>query len=138
MIVLDTNVLSEMLRPRPSAAVLDWMARQTASRLFATTISEAEMRYGVELLPTGQRRAALDAVVRDIFAIEFARRILPFDRAAAATFAVISADRRRTGRPIAVMDAQLAAIARSRGATVATRNVDDFVGCGVELINPWV
>ena len=137
MIVLDTNVLSELVRPRPSAAVFGWMARQPATRLFATAISEAEMLYGIELLPEGQRRAAIAVAIRDVFAVDFANRILPFDRAAAATFATISASRRRAGRPIAAMDAQLAAIARSRGAAVATRNINDFVGCDVELINPW-
>jgi hypothetical protein len=137
VIVLDTNVLSDVVRRQPTPVVLDWLARQTATRLFATTISEAEMLYGIALLPAGRRRAALESAVRDVFAVDFANRILPFDRAAAAAFATIAAERRRAGRPVAVPDAQLAAIARSRGAAVATRNVNDFVGCGIELINPW-
>jgi len=137
MIILDTNVLSETLRPTPSATVLEWMRSEPALALFTTAITEAELLYGIALLPDGRRRRSLQEVVVRIFAEDLADRVLPFDRAAAHEFADIAASRRRAGRPISEADARIAAIARSRGAALATRNVEDFVGCGLELINPW-
>jgi toxin FitB len=137
MIILDTNVLSETLRPTPSAAVLEWMRSEPVSALFTTAITEAELLYGIALLPDGRRRQSLEEVVDRIFAEDLADRVLPFDSAAAHEFAHLAASRRRAGRPIAEADARIAAIARSRGAALATRNVGDFVGCGLELINPW-
>ena len=92
---------------------------------------------GIALLADGKRRRALESVVSSIFAEDLAGRVLPFDSAAAREYAVIAAARRRAGRPIAEADAQIAAIARSRGATVATRNVEDFTGCGISLVSPW-
>jgi len=138
MIILDTNVLSETLRPAPSARVLEWMRAEPASALFTTAITEAELLYGIALMPDGRRRRSLEAIVDVIFVEDLAGRVLPFDSAAAHEFAGIAAGRRRAGRPIAEADARLAAIARSRGAALATRNVGDFVGCGLELIDPWV
>ena len=137
MIVLDTNVLSEAWRPAPSPAVMGWMRSQPAAALFTTTITEAELLYGIALLPEGKRRRSLEAVVALIFAEELAGRVLPFDSAAAREYADIAATRRRAGRPIAEADAQIAAIARSRGAAVATRNVEDFAGCGLTVVSPW-
>ena len=137
MIILDTNVLSEILRPTPSTRVLQWMRREPASALFTTTITEAELLYGIALLPEGRRRQSLEAVVRLIFAEDLVGRVLPFDSAAAREFANIAATRRRVGRPISEADARIAAIARSRGAALATRNLGDFVGCGLELIDSW-
>ncbi len=102
-----------------------------------TPITEAELRYGVEILPVGQRRDRLSAEIEGTLREDFAGRILPFDSAAAREFAVIAADRRAAGRPINQADCQIAAIARSRGARVATRDVGDFAGCGVEVMNPW-
>jgi len=138
MIVLDTNVLSEGLRPQPSAKVLRWMQSEPIAALFTTTITEAELLYGAALLPDGGRRRSLEAVIVQLLATQFAGRILPFDSTAAREFADIAATRRRAGRPIGEADGRIAAIARSRGAAVATRNVGDFVGCGVTLIDPWL
>jgi len=137
MIVLDTNVLSEMTRPKPELAVETWLAAQPAASVFITAVTEAELRYGLALLPAGKRRATLAAIMVAMLTEDFRDRILPFDSPAAIAFADIAASRRQAGRPISQADAQIAAIARSRGATIATRNVADFEGCGLEIINPW-
>lgn len=137
MIVLDTNVVSELTRPAPSSAVVGWVRRQAAFDLFLTAITEAELRYGVELLPAGRRRNAIFAEVEGVIGEDFAGRILPFDTDAARSYAEIAAARRAAGSPISQSDAQIAAIARSRGAAVATRDVGGFTGCGIEVIDPW-
>ncbi|MDR1854518.1 MAG: type II toxin-antitoxin system VapC family toxin [Azoarcus sp.] len=137
MIVLDTNVLSEILRLTPEARVLSWLQAQPRTMLFTTTITRGEMFYGVQLLPEGKRKASMLAEVRAIFAADFAGQILAFDNDAADAYAEISATRKTMGKPIAQLDAMIAAIALSRGARLATRNIKDFVGCGVEIINPW-
>ena len=137
MIVLDTNVLSEGLRPRPDNNMLQWMQSEPITALFTTTITEAELLYGAALLPQGRRRRSLEAVLAQLLEHRFAGRILPFDSAAAREFADIAASRRRLGRPVAEADARIAAIARSRGAVLATRNIDDFAGCGIDLVDPW-
>jgi toxin FitB len=135
MIVLDTNVLSELMRQRPSPRVQRWYLAQVD--LYTTAITQAEMLYGLELMPTGRRKLeTLDALNR-IFREVFAPRILIFDSMAAVLFADLAASRKKMGRPIKHPDAQIAAIARSRGATIATRNVGDFEHCGIEVINPW-
>ena len=137
MIVLDTNVLSEALKPLPSSVVLRWLAAQEPGMVFTTAITTAEILYGIELLPAGRRRAQLSAAVEKIFAEDFRGRILPFDSAAAVIFARIAAACRAGGRPMGQFDAQIASIALSRGASLATRNLADFEGCGLELLNPW-
>ncbi|MCC6470725.1 MAG: type II toxin-antitoxin system VapC family toxin [Alphaproteobacteria bacterium] len=137
MIVLDTNVLSEAMRPKPDASVARWLEAAPPASLFTTAISEAELLYGAGLLAAGRRRQALEQALRQLFASDFAGRVLAFDAAAAQAFAAIAVARRRAGRPIATLDAQIAAIARAHGAAVATRNLADFDGCGVEVINPW-
>lgn len=137
MILLDTNILSELMRPAPSPAVMSWLAAQPAASLFISAVTEAELRYGVLLLPEGRRRADLIAALEAMLTEDFVGRILPFDSAAALAFAAIAASRRQAGKPISQFDAQIAAIARSRGAVLATRNVADFAECGVEIINPW-
>jgi len=136
VILLDTNILSEMMCPAPALAVERWLAAQPDASLFISAITEAELRYGAALLP-GSKRLALTAEIDGMLEEEFDGRVLPFDRRAAQDFAAIAADRRQAGRPISQADAQIAAIARSRGASLATRNVPDFDGCGVEVINPW-
>ena len=137
MIVLDTNVVSELMRPSPAAHVVDWVAQQAATTLYFSTISEAELRYGVEVLPAGQRRAGLLAAIEGMLREDFAGRVLPFDSDAARAYAVIAAGRRVAGRPISQADCQIAAIAQSRGAWVATRNAGDFEDCGIAVVNPW-
>ena len=137
MIVLDTNVLLELLRTTPADSVKLWMKAQLPSDLYTTVVCEAEILYGVALLPAGRRRTTLQRAVEAIFAEDFAGRVLPFDSAAAKRFAQIASDRRRSGRPISDFDAQIAAIAATHDADIATRNVDDFLGCGVDLISPW-
>ncbi|MFY9728310.1 MAG: type II toxin-antitoxin system VapC family toxin [Bryobacteraceae bacterium] len=137
MIILDTNVLSEALKPVPSAVVLRWLAAQAASVVFTTTITMAEVLYGVEALPPGKRRTRLLAAVEKMFAEEFEGRILPFDEDATRAFAGIVASRDRAGHPISQFDAMIAAIARSHRAAVATRNTADFDHCGIQVIDPW-
>jgi toxin FitB len=137
MIVLDTNVLSEMMRASPCAEVVEWLAAQPSMSLYTTTITQAEILYGVGLLPAGRRRTQLASTVEAMFADDFAGRVLPFDSSAAVAFAKVAVDRRQSGRPISQHDAQIAAIARSRSAAVATRNVDDFSDCGLRVHNPW-
>jgi predicted nucleic acid-binding protein len=137
MIILDTNVLSETMKPVPAAEVLQWLASQPAARLFTTSISQAEILFGLEIMPKGKRRTALQTEAEAMFEEDFAGRILPFDADAARMFPRIAASRRALGRPIAQDDAQIAAIARSRGASLATRNTGDFESCGVTLLNPW-
>jgi toxin FitB len=137
LIVLDTNVLSEMMRPAPDATVAAWISARPASSLFTTTVTQAEILYGLALLPSTRRRKRLEAAVSEIFATDLAGRVLPFDQAAARSYAEIAAARRKAGRPLAQFDAQIAAIARSRGADVATRNVTDFEGCGIDVTDPW-
>ena len=137
MIILDTNVVSELMRPNPSSKVVDWVAGQVAPNLYLSTVSQAELLYGVEIRPAGGRRDRLLEEVEGMLREDFERRILPFDSAAAQVYAVIAAARRAAGRPINHADCQIAAIARCRGASVATRDVDDFEGVGIEVINPW-
>ncbi len=137
MIILDTNVVSELTRPDPDIGVIDWVTRQAPSNLYVSSISEAEMRYGVEIMPAGKRRDRLRAEIKGMLREDFAGRILPFDSNAARSYAAIAADRRSAGRPINQADCQIAAIAHSLGAWLATRNTTDFAGCGIDVIDPW-
>ncbi|MFN5511266.1 MAG: type II toxin-antitoxin system VapC family toxin [Burkholderiales bacterium] len=137
MIVLDTNVVSEFLRPEPIRQVERWLSAQDGSKLYFTTVSEAELRHGVSILPAGKRRTMLSNAIEGLLEEDFRDRILPFDRPAARAYATIAAARRAAGRPISQFDCQIAAIARACGATVATRNTSDYEGCGIELIDPW-
>jgi toxin FitB len=136
--ILDTNVVSEPMLALPSAVVQAWWSQQQPGTLFITAVTVAEVLYGIELLPQGKRRAALLAGAELMFGKVLAGRILPFDEDAARAFAAIAANRRGQGRPISDLDAQIAAITRSRGATLATRNTADFEGCGIRLVNPWL
>lgn len=137
MIILDTNVISELMRPRPADAVVRWIAGQPSNSLCTTTITQAEILHGVLLLPRGKRRDALHDAAQGMFDADFAGRVFTFDGDAAAAYARIAASRRRAGRPIAQFDAQLAAIAAATGCDLATRNVADFEACGIDLLDPW-
>jgi predicted nucleic acid-binding protein len=137
MIVIDTNVVSELMRPAPARAVLDWFGEQDPSSLHLSAVSEAELRRGVAILPEGRRRDALRGAIDVMMAEDFAGRVLPFDGAAAVAFAAVFAERRVAGRPISFPDCQIAATARAHGAAVATRNTGDFEGCGIAVLNPW-
>jgi predicted nucleic acid-binding protein len=136
MIVLDTNVVSELMRATPSSRVLEWFRMHPATMLHVTAITVAEIHTGIALLPRGARRERLDAAARQMFAEDFADRCASFDAGAAEHYADIVVRRTRAGKPIAAMDAQIGAIARSRRATLATRNTSDFDGCGVTLEDP--
>ena len=137
MIILDTNVLSELMRPNPAPSVSAWVAKQSAGELSTTSITEAELLYGIELLAKGKRREQLLAAADAMFTEDLAGRLYGFDSDAARAFSKIAARRRGLGRPISHADAQIAAIAQVRSATLATRNVMDFQNCGIELIDPW-
>ena len=139
VIILDTNVVSELMASSPAGAVLDWIEKlRIADELFLTAITVAEILYGVELLPKGKRRDKLALDAEGMFAEDYSGRVLVFDEAAARAFAQLAASRRRSGRPICELDAQIAAIASVHGATLATRNTADFEGCGIRVVNPWV
>lgn len=137
MIILDSNVLSELTKAQPDGAVLAWADSVHGPVAATTAITVAELLYGVARLPDGRRKAALHDAVRQLIDVDLGGRAHPFDYAAAVQYAAIVTDRVAAGRPISVSDAQIAAICRSRGATLATRNTKDFEGAGVELINPF-
>lgn len=137
MIILDTNVFSELSRPDPAIVVINWLTGLAPSDAYLTTITEAELRYGIEMLPAGRRRERLHARNERLIQQYFVGRVLPFTRNAARSYAVIAAARKFAGQPISHPDCQIAAIAHSVGASVATRNVKDFEGCGIRVINPW-
>ncbi len=137
MILLDTNVVSELMRPAPSEAVLAWFAAQKAHDLYLSAIGEAELRRGAAMLPAGKRRDQLMAIIDAMIAEDFAGRTLPFDSAAAQAFVLVFLERRAAGRPISFADCQIAATARAQGAAIATRNTADFAGCGIAVIDPW-
>jgi hypothetical protein len=137
VIILDTNVLSDVLSPAPSDVVMNWLGAQDQLAVFITAITQAELLYGIEILPAGKRRNLLSAAVKQIFSDEFPGRILPFDEVAADVYAGIVARRAKLGRPISQFDAMIAAVAASRGSAVATRHVRDFEHCGIEVLNPW-
>lgn len=137
MIVLDTNVLSEFMRPQPDERVVAWLKQQTRSNLFTTTVTRGEILYGVLILPDGQRKARLHQEVEAIFAVDMAGRVLPYDEAAADAHARIAAARRAQGRPVGQSDAMISGIVRAHGAALATRNTPDFEDCGIALVDPW-
>ena len=135
--LLGTNVVSELLRPSPDPAVGRWVAERPAEELHFSAVGEAELRYGVAVLPAGRRGDALALAIEAILREDFAGRILPFDSDAAGEYAEIASARRAAGRTVAPADCQIAAIARSRGMAVATRNVRDLEDIGVEIVDPW-
>jgi toxin FitB len=138
VIVLDTNAVSEVMKPAPSESVLRWLASQEPLSIFVTVITQAEMLYGVEVLASAKRKQSLLALTEKLFGEEgFQGRILSFDQQSAREFARILASRKAAGRPMSQFDAMIAAIARVHRATLVTRNTGDFAHCGIRLINPW-
>ena len=137
MIILDTNVLSELMRPKPSHQVVNWVARQSTVELFTTAITVGEIFYGIESLPDGKRRHGLLAAAEAMFAEDFSGRVLEFESVAARVFSRIAAHRRILGRPISHADAQIAAITQAQKAKLATHNKADFEDCGIYLVDPW-
>jgi toxin FitB len=137
MTILDTNVVSEIMRPVPAPVVLRWISDQISEELHLTAITVAEVFYGIELLPPGKRQETLRAGAEQLFRVIFTDRILTFDARAAREFSLIASSRRKQGRPMSEFDAQIAAIARAKNAVIATRDTGDFEGCGVRLVNPW-
>lgn len=135
-LLLDTNVVSELLRPSPNPAVESWVAERPAAELYFSAVGEAELRYGVAMLPAGRRKDALAAAIEGILQEDFEDRILPFDSAAARAYANIAAAHCAAGRTVAPADCQIAAIARSRRMAVTTRNLRDFVDIGIEVVDP--
>lgn len=136
MIIVDTNVLSELMKPSPESVVRDWVRTQHTEEVHTTAINLAEIRYGIERLPSGRRRELLRTTADEVFAA-FADQILPFDAAAAQHYASIVAARDEAGLPIDGFDAQIAAICSVHEGTLATRNVKDFHRTGIQVTNPW-
>ena len=135
--LLDTNVVSELIRKSPAPAVANWVSGHTLEDLFLSAVSEAELRYGAAVLPAGRRRDTLFLRIEAMLRDAFDDRVLPFDSDAARAYGNIAALRRSAGRPVAPADCQIAATAASRGMAVATRNVRDFEGMGIEILDPW-
>lgn len=137
MLVLDTNLVSELMRSEPDPRVLGWVAAQPLHEMAIATVTLMELRFGIATLPHGKRRTELDRRFRQFLAQGFSDRILPFDSAAADACADIRAARRRMGQPIAIEDGMIAAVAKAHVAIVATRDTSGFEGCGISLVNPW-
>ncbi|WP_019812985.1 type II toxin-antitoxin system VapC family toxin [Saccharomonospora saliphila] len=137
MIVLDTNVVSELTRAEPDAGVVDWVDRYPADEVFLTAVTAAELRYGVTRLPDGRRRRALAEAVEALLAEDFQGRVLPFDAGAARAYATLVVAREAEGTPISTADAQIASVCVRHDALLATRNVADFAATGARVVNPW-
>jgi predicted nucleic acid-binding protein len=137
MIVVDTNVVSEVMRPQPSPRVLGWLNQQDSTQLFISTITLAEIGYGLRVLPDGLRRRQLQTRFEQFVAQAFEERVLAFTTPAAQAYAEIMGYRKETGHTMSMPDGQIAGIALAHGFAVATRNIKDFKDCGLELINPF-
>jgi len=137
MILLDTNIVSEVMKPVPARTVLEWLDACDAETLYLSTITIAEIGFGLRVLPEGKRRQSLEDRF-DLFVTKgFDQRVLTFDEKAAQLYGELMARRRRLGRPMSALDGQIAAIARAHGAVLATANVRDFEECGVEILDPF-
>ena len=137
MIILDTNVVSEPMKPNGNLAVRKWLDRQVAETLYLTATSLSELLVGIDILPDGKRKQGLDTALAELMVKLFGTRILPFDRQAAIAYAPLVSRNRTVGCIISVADGQIAAIAATHGFTVATRDTAPFVAAGVAVINPW-
>ncbi len=136
MIILDTNVISELMRTTPDPVVVAWARAQTPELVYTSALTVAEVGYGIARLPPGRRRQVLAAAAEQVFTT-FAERVLAFDAAAAAAYGDVVTTRERAGTPISALDAQIAAVTRAHSATLATRNTSDFIGLDLDLVNPW-
>ncbi|MCC7128619.1 MAG: type II toxin-antitoxin system VapC family toxin [Microbacteriaceae bacterium] len=136
MIVLDTNVISEAMRPKPDPKVIDWLNSQLATSLYLPSVTLAELLFGIGILPEGSRKNRLARALDQLVAL-FADRVLPFDRDAARRYAEMAVAARSLGRPLPTSDGYVAATAAARGFAVATRNTQHFTDTGVDLIDPW-
>jgi predicted nucleic acid-binding protein len=137
MILLDTNIVSAIMAPAPPRAVIDWLNRQETVTLYLSTITIAEVGYGLWVMPDGKRRRSLEDRFEKFVAEGFEQRILDFDKLAARLYAEVMGRHKAMGRPLGVPDGQIASIARANDLAIATRNVRDFEECGLELINPF-
>ena len=137
MIILDTNVVSEFMTSPPASQVLDWLNTQDVTSLYLTSISIAEIGYGLRAMPEGKRRRLLSERFEQFVKEAFTARVVSFDESAARIYGEVMCERKELGRPMSTLDGQIAAIARSRGFIVATRNIKDFEHCQIELINPF-
>jgi hypothetical protein len=137
MFILDTNVLSELMEPDGAKEVVAWCDAVRRDDLFTTALNQAEILYGIAIKPKGRKREELIVLADAMFGEDFRGRILPFDERAAGHFVDITATRKKRGKPVCIIDAQIAGIARARGMTVVTRNAKDFQNCDIELVNPW-
>jgi len=137
MIILDTNVVSELMKSAPSPVVLQWISTRDRAEFYTTSITQAEILHGMRALPAGRRRKAIETAAEAMFIEDFAGRILSFDSDAARAYADVVTERRRSGRPISQFDAQIAAVTRATSAVLATRNVKDFERCGIRIVDPW-
>lgn len=137
MVILDTNVISELFKPQPDEVVFDWIRAQPVAQTFTTAVTRGELLYGLNCLPDGRRKLTLKQGLLHVLDHQLAGHVLAFDARAADSYADIAARRRSGGRPVDLADGMIAGIAHSRGARLATRNLRDFEGCGVELVNPW-
>ena len=137
MPILDTNVVSELMRKVPNPKVLEYLQQQPSSQLWTTTISQAEILYGIEIMPCGSKRDLLLSQAEALFLQDFSGKILSFDCGAAKQFSILAGKRRSLGRPISQFDGQIAAIVHASRGTLITRNTQDFEDCQIRLVNPW-
>jgi toxin FitB len=137
LIILDTNVLSELMQKAPDPSVVEWLDRQPAESVWITSITLFEARLGLVLLPSGRRRQALELAFEELLAEDLEGRVLDFDRSAAEAAAVLAAERQQNGRTVDMRDSQIAGIVIARRAALATRNVKHFADITAEVVNPW-
>ena len=137
MILVDTNIISEMMKPEPAVKVINWIDQQEVIQLYISTVSIAEISYGINALPDGNRRILLEDSFNKVLRDAFEYRIISFDEVAAHFYGKIMGRRKVIGKPLSILDGQIAAIARANNLAVATRNIRDFSDCGLDLINPF-
>lgn len=137
MIILDTNVISELMKQEPSKGVIEWLDAHSSAGFYVTSITLAEIEYGLQVLPLSQKRRALERAFHESIQEAFKDRVLDFDGRAALEYGALMAHRKRLGKPLSLLDGQIAAIVLRENATLATRNIRDFIHCKIELMNPF-